>query len=84
MECHLWGELVRSESISDSMLFPRLLSMSERAWHKASWEDEPEKETRNGKQAADFSQFASFLGHKELLFLDRMKVNYWIPPPGAR
>ena len=37
-QANLWSETIRNDSLVDYMLFPRLLALSERAWHRASWE----------------------------------------------
>ena len=38
MQGHLWSETVRKSEQLDDMIFPRLLALAERAWHKSSWE----------------------------------------------
>ncbi|XP_032219150.2 beta-hexosaminidase [Nematostella vectensis] len=80
----LWTETVRTADQMDSMVFPRLLALAERAWHKASWEDVKEEEERNRKEKEDWEKFANFLGYKELGRLDKMGIKYHIPVPGAR
>jgi len=39
----LWTELVRTWDQMDGMIFPRLLCVAERGWHKASWENVHDK-----------------------------------------
>ena len=34
MQGHLWSETVRTKEDMDYMIFPRLLAVAERAWHK--------------------------------------------------
>ena len=79
----LWTELVRTSDQMDFMIFPRLLCVAERGWHKASWEEEQDVEKRKEGQNTDWYQFATTLGKKELARLDRMDVAYRLPPPGA-
>lgn len=66
------------------MIYPRLLALAERAWHKASWEDLKDQNERNEKRTADWTKFANALGHRELARLDKKGVKYYVPPPGAR
>ncbi|VDI12360.1 hexosaminidase [Mytilus galloprovincialis] len=84
MQGQLWSELVRLPDQMDSMIFPRLLPLAERAWHKAQWESEDKQDSRKRQETADWTLFANSLGYKELERLDNMGVAYHIPPPGAR
>lgn len=84
MQGQLWSELVRIPDHMDCMIFPRLISLAERAWHKASWENEENMEDRKRLETSDWTLFANSLGYKELERLDSMGVAYHIPPPGAR
>jgi len=88
----LWSEVVRTDALVEYQMFPRLLALAERAWHRAGWElplTEGQKfsaETSFVDQRAlaeDWAGFAAALGHKELLKLDRAGVGYRIPVPGA-
>ncbi|KAH3867023.1 hypothetical protein DPMN_030148 [Dreissena polymorpha] len=62
----------------DYMIFPRILALAERAWHKAPFE-----ETGVSSQS-DWLTFAKALGEKEFRRLEANGVQYRIPPPGAR
>lgn len=79
----LWTELVRTPEQMDFMIYPRLLCVAERGWHKASWEEEEDADKRREGQNADWDMFAHTLGKKELARLDKMGVAYRLPPPGA-
>lgn len=79
----LWTELVRTWDQMDSMIFPRMLCLAERAWHKADWELEPDGTKREELQSQDWSRFARILGEKELRRLEERNVAYHLPPPGA-
>ena len=69
----------------EGMIFPRMLAMAERAWHKAPWEDLTVcGDDCDSLKASDWSDFANTLGYKELRRLSEMDVNYNVPPPGAR
>ncbi|XP_015772465.1 PREDICTED: chitobiase-like [Acropora digitifera] len=83
MQGHLWTETVRSRDQLFSMIFPRMLALAERAWHKASWEEIDNKEDRDAEKARDWEKFANVLGYRELSRLDRIGVTYRVPPPGA-
>jgi hexosaminidase len=80
MQGHIWTETVRTPEQLHFMLFPRVLALAERAWHKADWEKYKDKT----KQLLDWTRFANNLGQKELLRLDRMGIKYRVPPPGAK
>lgn len=88
----LWSEVVRTDARVEYMVYPRLLALAERAWHRASWELSPQEgqtfsaETDLVDKAAlarDWAEFAATLGRKELLKLDRAGVGYRVPVPGA-
>ncbi|XP_032217891.2 beta-hexosaminidase [Nematostella vectensis] len=79
----LWSETVRTPSQLQSMIYPRLLALAERAWHNACWEIESDVTERSRLQVMDWEMFANALGYKELLRLDQMRIDYHIPVPGA-
>ncbi len=66
------------------MLFPRVLALAERAWHKATWEDENIVKKREDAKLADWEKFANTLGHRELKRLDNMGIKYHNRPAGIR
>ena len=74
---------MRTETHLTEMLFPRVLALAERAWHRAEWESH-EQSLRTQERRADWQNFANTLGYKELARLDKMGLNYYIPPPGAK
>ncbi|ESO84390.1 hypothetical protein LOTGIDRAFT_236342 [Lottia gigantea] len=80
----LWTELVRTSEQFGEMIFPRLLSLAERGWYKAEWEDFDDDTERKIHQDKDWVFFANALGYKELQRLDDCDMAYYIPPPGAR
>ncbi|VDI52489.1 hexosaminidase [Mytilus galloprovincialis] len=83
MQGHLWSETVLSEDNFYYMIFPRLLALAERAWHKASWENVADKTKRTMDMDNDWDSFALTLGTKELNRLDSIGINYRVPPPGG-
>jgi len=84
MQGQLWSEQVRTSSELDSMIYPRLLALAERSWHKASWEDLQNEAERDAERDQDWARFASTLGYKELRRLDARGVAYRLPVPGVR
>lgn len=93
MQGQLWSETVRTAEHFDYMVFPRLLALAERAWHRAPWEvDYVSGATYSatsgivdqGALAADWNAFANALGQKELPKLDAAGVQYRIPTAGAK
>ena len=85
MQGQLWSETVRTSENFDSMIFPRLLALAERAWHKADFEEKGiSDEERKRRETIDWTKFANTLGKKELGRLDELGILYRVPPPGAR
>ena len=93
----LWSETVRSQQQAEYMVFPRLLALAERAWHKAHWSvpydysgkkyDRQSNQFSNDlKQARDkqWLAFSRAIGQKELAKLDKAGVFYRVPTPGAK
>ncbi|HMJ52857.1 MAG TPA: family 20 glycosylhydrolase [Polyangiaceae bacterium] len=91
MEGAQWGETMRTTEMLESMIFPRLLALAERAWHRAAWEPADVSGTDWGKAVpidaallkADWERFANVLGQKELAKLAKMGVEYRVEIPGA-
>lgn len=71
-----------TSEIFDSMVFPRILSLAERVWHKAQWE-EMEQPRRGVAAFEDWESFANTVGHKEFKRLRLLGIQYRIAPPGA-
>lgn len=96
MQAHLWSEMVRSDQIAEYLLFPRLMAIAERAWHKAEWEPEYIYEgavyskdsgffTQENKRLreADWRVFANLIGQKEMAKLERADWLFRLPTIGA-
>ncbi len=89
-----WGESIRTDAQREYMIFPRLIAVAERAWHRAAWELPyvAGREFKHGETAyvdqkartADWQRFANLLGQRELAKLDRAGIGYRLPQPGAR
>ncbi len=93
ISAQLWSETTRTDPQVEYKLFPRILSVAERAWHRAAWEQEYEagKEYIGGKtrfvdqqaQLKDWQRFANLLGQRELAKLDKAGIAYRLPVPGG-
>lgn len=76
----IWTETIRTAEQLEKMLYPRLLALAERAWHKAEWEgDRPNTQARQ----QDWQRFGWTLTQKELPRLAEAGVALYLPPPGA-
>ncbi|XP_022798200.1 uncharacterized protein LOC111336384 [Stylophora pistillata] len=84
VEAAVWGETIRTSDQMFGMLFPRLIALAERAWHKAPWENISNRQVQDREKAGDWVKFANTLGYRELGRLDKMNVRYHMTPPGAR
>ncbi|XP_020912807.1 uncharacterized protein LOC110250538 [Exaiptasia diaphana] len=80
----LWSETVRTPSQLNSMIFPRMLALAERAWHVGCWENQKDEVEKQRHLKLDWESFANTLGYKELRRLDDLSIDYHIPVPGAR
>ncbi|WP_404341360.1 family 20 glycosylhydrolase [Pseudoalteromonas mariniglutinosa] len=80
MQGQVWSETIRTEEQVLAMIFPRVLAVAERAWHKADWEGD----SLNQKQhAQDWAQFAAAIGLKELKKLAANGIHTHLPVPGG-
>ncbi|BBN80364.1 beta-N-acetylhexosaminidase [Pseudoalteromonas sp. A25] len=80
MQGQVWSETIRTEEQVMSMIFPRILSVAERAWHKAAWESTG----LNSKSFSnDWQQFAAALSVKELAKLEKGGIKANLPVPGG-
>jgi len=94
ISAQLWSETVRTDAQMEHMLYPRLLAVAERSWHRASWELDyrPGQEFTGGKthhvdqqaRLHDWQRFANLLGQRELAKLDKAGIAYRLPVPGAK
>jgi len=92
MQGHIWSELIRTREQFEYAVYPRLLALAERAWHRAGWELDYAENTTftqdSGRVdtnaiAADFALFGATLAGKELRKLDAAGIEYRVPVPGA-
>ncbi|MCG6229710.1 family 20 glycosylhydrolase [Vibrio furnissii] len=92
LSAQLWSEVVRTDEQYEYMVFPRVLAAAERAWHRASWENdykvgvEYSQETQlvnHSALNADWNRFANVLGQRELAKMEKAGIDYRLPVPGA-
>ncbi|ESO95988.1 hypothetical protein LOTGIDRAFT_174972 [Lottia gigantea] len=83
MQGHLWSETVRTPEELQYMIFPRILAIGERAWHKADWETIMDKTERDVQIDMDWARFSKSVGLRYLFRLERLGIKYRISPPGG-
>jgi len=96
LQGHLWSETVRSDRQVEYMLFPRLVALAERAWHRAPWElaydyqglryssdSHHFSDRQRALRDQQWNRFANILGQKVLPKLDRDDIRYRLPTVGA-
>ncbi|GHG62823.1 beta-N-acetylhexosaminidase [Alishewanella longhuensis] len=76
----VWSETIRTAEQLEQMIYPRLLALAERAWHRGSWE--PEKASDSAR--ADWQSFANRLSAVELTRLQLSGSMHYLPAPGAQ
>ena len=94
ISAQLWSEVVRTDDRMEYMIYPRLLPLAERAWHRANWEMDHKagREFAGGKTHhvdtkalhTDWLRFANLMGQRELPKMDAAGVAYRLPVPGAQ
>ena len=84
MQGHLWAETALTEDNFYYLVFPRILALAERAWHKSPWESETNKGSRDNQMKLEWDNFAATVANKELKRLNDLGVSYRVPPPGAK
>ncbi|WP_244501497.1 family 20 glycosylhydrolase [Sphingomonas gellani] len=92
LQAQVWSETIRSDAQVDYMLFPRVLALAERAWHRAEWEPAyvagaaysyGDPRVSAAALGDDWRDFAGRAG-VALASLDRAGIAYRPAPPGAR
>ena len=76
----LWSETVRTPEQFEQMIYPRVIALAERAWHKSDWEaDKPNVQAR----LQEWAGFSAALVAKELPKMAASGSAFYLPPPGA-
>lgn len=80
MQGQVWSETIRTKQQLQTMIFPRVIALAERAWFKAEWEgDAPNIPVRD----QEWREFITTLVEKELPKLEQSGAAFYLPPPGA-
>ncbi|WP_323122959.1 family 20 glycosylhydrolase [Burkholderia alba] len=92
MQGQAWGEVMRNDPFLEYMVYPRLLALAERAWHRADWERPYAAGVRyklgdthlvdKAALANDWAGFATVLKQRELEKLRRAGIGYRTPTFG--
>ncbi|TMO91897.1 beta-N-acetylhexosaminidase [Pseudoalteromonas ruthenica] len=92
---HLWSEMLRTDRQAEYMLYPRLLALAERAWHKPQWalpyvagrsysaDTEFFDAQRQQQREQDWQRFAYLVGEREIAKLEKYGRFYRIPTVAA-
>jgi hexosaminidase len=95
IQAQLWSETVRSNEQANYMLFPRLLVVAERAWHKPQWTEEYQAKVYYSESTkhfddsqfdalqADWQSFSYVLSNKAMPQLVAEGIQPRVPLPGA-
>ncbi len=80
MQGQVWSETIRTPEQLEQMIYPRMLLMAERAWHKAAWEEKPDTLLRN----REWAEMAQLLALRELPKLQAQGAMVYLPTPGVQ
>ncbi|MDP4527526.1 family 20 glycosylhydrolase [Alkalimonas delamerensis] len=75
----VWTETIRTAEQLEPMIYPRLIALAERAWHRAEWE--PNKQSAPARLS--WQQFLQRLTSVEFPRLAQTGAGHYMPPPGA-
>jgi len=87
LQAQLWSETVKSNSMLEYYMLPKLFAFAERAWAAApAWESEKDMQIRTSQLEVDWNEFVNRIGQRELQRLDYLfgGFEYRVPAPGAR
>lgn len=92
LQGQLWSEVVRTDDAAEYRLFPRLLPLAERAWHRAGWEapyKAGESYTYGDGKVDPKAVLGEWQGFRDRLgvhlrLLDQAGIAYRLAPPGAK
>ncbi len=77
----VWTETIRTAEQLEAMLYPRLIALAERAWHRAKWEGaKPDTQARY----QDYATFIRVVAERELPKLEEAGAAFHLLPPGAQ
>lgn len=81
----IWSETLRDEESLFYMMFPKFISLAERAWSEEEPWESSSREDIFTSQARSWNELLNTIGQKDLPRLDRIHggIPYRIPLPGA-
>ncbi len=81
----IWSETLRDEASLFYMMFPKFISLAERAWSKEDLWESSTREDIFTSQAQSWNHMVNTIGQRDLPRLDRLHggIPYRIPLPGA-
>ena len=85
MQGAVWTEAIRTPEQLEQMIYPRIMALAERAWHKATWEADRAALTERVKaeREHDWAVFTNVLTQRVLPKLALSGSAFYIPPPGG-
>ncbi|MEG2831112.1 MAG: chitobiase/beta-hexosaminidase C-terminal domain-containing protein, partial [Edwardsiella sp. (in: enterobacteria)] len=94
LSAQLWSETTRTDEMMEYKIYPRVMTVAERGWHRAGWEQDYKagREYKGGETnlvdkkslLSDWQRFANLMGQRELAKMDKAGVEYRLPVPGAK
>uniref|UniRef100_H2Z5P6 beta-N-acetylhexosaminidase n=1 Tax=Ciona savignyi TaxID=51511 RepID=H2Z5P6_CIOSA len=82
IQSQIFSETVRTQADLQYMMYPRVIALAERAWHKASWEATTDHAVDTSARDKDWSEYAAAVGKRELARLHKLGIKYRVPLPG--
>ena len=80
----LWSENATSTKKSEYLIYPKIISLSQRAWAKKPyWANIEDSQKRKLELNKSWNLFVNKIGKTELNRLYEKKINFRIPPPGV-
>ena len=88
-----WSETVQTDEQYEYMVYPRIFSLAERAWHQAGWElpyvkgrefSDKSQFVDKAALAKDWQLFANVLGQREMAKLEAAGIHYRLSVPGGK
>jgi hexosaminidase len=76
----VWSETIRTADQLEQMIYPRVMALAERAWHKAEWESDTPNTTQ---RLQAWALFSASLVQKNLPKLAANGATFYLPPAGG-
>lgn len=75
----VWSETIRAPEQLEQMIYPRMMALAERAWHKAEWEFDK----NNPQRTQAWARFSASMAQKNLPKLAEKGSHFYLTPPGC-